>query len=283
MAINQKQVLSLQQKLSPQQIQMIKLLGVAHRAARTAYQTGDRGQYRAGGRGSCCRGRGTAPADFGRRVFALKTTPLPINSTHQQLLEGRQAAPGLPDRGTVVAGVPDRAARVPQPFRARDDTGRIPGREHRRGRLPAPRPGVRGRRHRLHGSGSRPRAEELEKLLGSHPRTGTRRHRRRAICRSACCCKWRRSLSHSRPRRLARKILTAYFDEFVEEALRKTDVAPAGLRGRFPRGHRRDQAPVAQARQPLLPTGGTDTTPYIIPDFILDYQDGHFRAVAQFV
>ena len=27
----------------------------------------------------------------------------------------------------------------------------------------------------------------------------------------------------------------------------------------------------------LYAEGGTDTTPYIIPDFILDYQDGHFQ------
>ena len=27
----------------------------------------------------------------------------------------------------------------------------------------------------------------------------------------------------------------------------------------------------------LYAEGGTDTTPYIVPDFILDYQDGHFQ------
>ena len=86
--------------------------------------------------------------------------------------------PVYPDRGTVVAGVPDRTAGLPQPFRARDAAGRLPGREHRRGRLPAPRPGVRGRRHRLHGGDRDHGRESWRHLLGHHPRTGTCRHRR---------------------------------------------------------------------------------------------------------
>lgn len=62
--INQKQVLSLQQKLSPQQIQMIKLLELPTMQARAADQAGDRGEHRVGGRRSYSGGRAAA-ADFG--------------------------------------------------------------------------------------------------------------------------------------------------------------------------------------------------------------------------
>ena len=81
---------------------------------------------------------------------------------------------------------------------------------------------------------------------------------------------------NSRPRRLARKILTAYFDEFVKKHYEK-------LMSRLQVSEDDFREAIAEIRHlspkpgNLYAEGGTDTTPYIIPDFILDYQDGHFQ------
>lgn len=80
---------------------------------------------------------------------------------------------------------------------------------------------------------------------------------------------------NTRPRRLARKILTSYFDEFVKKHYEK-------LMARLQISEDDFREAIAEIRHlspkpgNLYVEGGTDTTPYIIPDFILDYQDGRF-------
>lgn len=77
-------------------------------------------------------------------------------------------------------------------------------------------------------------------------------------------------------RRLARKILTSYFDEFVKKHYEK-------LMARLQVSEEEFREAIAEIRRlspkpgNLYAEGGTDTTPYIIPDFILDYQDGRFN------
>ena len=77
-------------------------------------------------------------------------------------------------------------------------------------------------------------------------------------------------------RRLARRILTSYFDEFVKKHYEK-------LIARLQVSEEEFREAIAEIRHlspkpgNLYAEGGTDTTPYIIPDFILDYQDGHFQ------
>ena len=76
-------------------------------------------------------------------------------------------------------------------------------------------------------------------------------------------------------RRLARRILTDYFDEFVKKHYEK-------LMARLQVGEEEFRDAIAEIRRlspkpgNLYTEGGTDTTPYIVPDFILDYHDEHF-------
>ena len=80
---------------------------------------------------------------------------------------------------------------------------------------------------------------------------------------------------NTRPRRLARKILTNYFDEFVkkhyEKLMARLQISEDDFRGAIAEIRHLSPKPGN-----LYAEGGTDTTPYIIPDFILDYQDGRF-------
>ena len=66
------------------------------------------------------------------------------------------------------------------------------------------------------------------------------------------------------------------FRRVRQEALRETDGAAAKSEDDF-----RDAIAEIRHLSPkpgnLYAEGGTDTTPYIIPDFILDYQDGRFN------
>ena len=81
---------------------------------------------------------------------------------------------------------------------------------------------------------------------------------------------------NTRARRLARKILTSYFDEFVKKHYEKLIARLQVSEEEF-----RDAIAEIRSLSPkpgnLYAEGGTDTTPYIVPDFILDYQDGHFQ------
>jgi len=79
----------------------------------------------------------------------------------------------------------------------------------------------------------------------------------------------------NRARRLARKIVTDYFDEFVkkhyEKLMTRLQVDEDDFRDALAEIKRLSPKPGN-----LYSEGGTDTTPYIIPDFILDYHDGRF-------
>lgn len=81
---------------------------------------------------------------------------------------------------------------------------------------------------------------------------------------------------NSRPRRLARKILTNYFEEFVKKHYEK-------LMARLQVSEDDFREAIAEIRHlspkpgNLYAEGGTDTTPYIIPDFVLDHTDGRFH------
>lgn len=81
---------------------------------------------------------------------------------------------------------------------------------------------------------------------------------------------------NSRARRLARKILTNYFDEFVkkhyEKLIARLQVTEDDFRAAID-----EIRHLAPKPGNLYSEGGSDTTPYIIPDFILDYHDGRFE------
>lgn len=80
---------------------------------------------------------------------------------------------------------------------------------------------------------------------------------------------------NSRPRRLARKILNLYFDEFVkkhyEKLIARLQVSEDDFREAIEEIKHLSPKPGN-----MYSEGGTDTTPYVIPDFILDYHDGKF-------
>lgn len=80
----------------------------------------------------------------------------------------------------------------------------------------------------------------------------------------------------TRPRRLARKILTSYFEEFskkhYEKLMSRLQVSVDDFREAIAEIRRLSPKPGN-----LYAEGGTDTTPYIIPDFLLDYQDDRFH------
>ena len=118
-------------------------------------------------------------------------------------------------------------------------------------------------------------AEELERLLGvlhelEPAGIGARNLRECLLMQMA------QIPINSRPRRLARKILTNYFEEFVkkhyEKLMSRLQVSEEDFREAIAEIRRLSPKPGN-----LYAEGGTDTTPYIIPDFILDYQDGRFQ------
>lgn len=77
-------------------------------------------------------------------------------------------------------------------------------------------------------------------------------------------------------RRLAKKILTHHFDEFVkkhyERLIARLQVSEEEFREAIAEIKRLSPKPGN-----LYTEGGTNTTPYIIPDFLLDYQEGEFQ------
>ncbi len=117
-------------------------------------------------------------------------------------------------------------------------------------------------------------AEELEKLLGiihelEPAGIGARNLQECLLLQMA------QIPVNSRPRRLARKILTAYFDEFVkkhyEKLMSRLQVSEDDFREAI-----EDITRLSPKPGNLYSEGGADTTPYVTPDFILDYHEGHF-------
>ena len=81
---------------------------------------------------------------------------------------------------------------------------------------------------------------------------------------------------NTRARRLARRILTSHFDEFVkkhyERLIARLQITEEDFREAIAEIRHLSPKPGN-----LYAEGGTNTTPYIIPDFLLDYQDGRFQ------
>lgn len=79
----------------------------------------------------------------------------------------------------------------------------------------------------------------------------------------------------TRARRLARKILANYFDDFVkkhyEKLMTRLQVSENDFREAIEEIRHLSPKPGN-----LYSEGGADTTPYVVPDFILDYHDGRF-------
>ena len=80
---------------------------------------------------------------------------------------------------------------------------------------------------------------------------------------------------NSRARRLAKRIITSHFEEFVKKHYEKLITRLQVDEDEF-----RDAIAEIRHLSPkpgnLYSEGGSDTTPYIIPDFMLDYHDGKF-------
>ncbi len=79
----------------------------------------------------------------------------------------------------------------------------------------------------------------------------------------------------SRMQRIAQKILASYFDEFAkkhyEKLMQRLQITEDEFRDVISEIRRLTPKP-----SNMYAEGGTDTTPYIIPDFILTYQEGQF-------
>ena len=272
MAINQKQVLSLQQKLSPQQIQMIKLLELPtvqleqrikqeiednivleeehaseeeeqpHQISVDEYlREDDTPSYKS-------RINNYSKDDKQRPVFLTEGRSLP-----EYLLE-QLGFRNLSERDMRLAaylvGSIDEDGYLRRDLESvADDIAFTLGIETS--------------------------AEELERLLGvlhelEPAGIGARNLRECLLLQMA------QIPINSRPRRLARKILTNYFEEFVkkhyEKLMSRLQVSEEDFREAIAEIRRLSPKPGN-----LYAEGGTDTTPYIIPDFILDYQDGRFQ------
>ena len=274
MAINQKQVLSLQQKLSPQQIQMIKLLELPavqleqrikqeiednivleeeERSAEDEEQPPQQISF-----DEYLREDDTPSYKSRINNFSKDDKQRPVYLTEgrslQEYLVEQLGYRNLPERDMRLAvyliGSIDEDGYLRRDLESvADDIAFTMGLETTAGELER----LLGIIHELEpaGIGARDLRECLLLQMAQMP-------------------------VNTRPRRLARKILTSYFDEFVKKHYEK-------LMARLQISEDDFRDAIAEIRH-LSPKpgnpyaeGGTDTTPYIIPDFILDYQDGRFN------
>lgn len=274
MAINQKQVLSLQQKLSPQQIQMIKLLELPavqleqrikqeiednivleeeERSAEDEEQPPQQISF-----DEYLREDDTPSYKSRINNFSKDDKQRPVYLTEgrslQEYLVEQLGYRNLPERDLRLAvyliGSIDEDGYLRRDLESvADDIAFTMGLETTAGELER----LLGIIHELEptGIGARDLRECLLLQMAQMP-------------------------VNTRPRRLARKILTSYFDEFVKKHYEK-------LMARLQISEDNFRDAIAEIRHlspkpgNLYAEGGTDTTPYIIPDFILDYQDGRFN------
>ena len=274
MAINQKQVLSLQQKLSPQQIQMIKLLELPavqleqrikqeiednivleeeERSAEDEEQPPQQISF-----DEYLREDDTPSYKSRINNFSKDDKQRPVYLTEgrslQEYLVEQLGYRNLPERDMRLAvyliGSIDEDGYLRRDLESvADDIAFTMGLETTAGELER----LLGIIHELEpaGIGARDLRECLLLQMAQMP-------------------------VNTRPRRLARKILNSYFDEFVKKHYEK-------LMARLQISEDDFRDAIAEIRHlspkpgNLYAEGGTDTTPYIIPDFILDYQDGHFQ------
>lgn len=274
MAINQKQVLSLQQKLSPQQIQMIKLLELPavqleqrikqeiednivleeeERSAEDEEQPPQQISF-----DEYLREDDTPSYKSRINNFSKDDKQRPVYLTEgrslQEYLVEQLGYRNLPERDMRLAvyliGSIDEDGYLRRDLESvADDIAFTMGLETTAGELER----LLGIIHELEpaGIGARDLRECLLLQMAQMP-------------------------VNTRPRRLARKILISYFDEFVKKHYEK-------LMARLQISEDDFRDAIAEIRHlspkpgNLYAEGGTDTTPYIIPDFILDYQDGRFN------
>ena len=274
MAINQKQVLSLQQKLSPQQIQMIKLLELPavqleqrikqeiednivleeeERSAEDEEQPPQQISF-----DEYLREDDTPSYKSRINNFSKDDKQRPVYLTEgrslQEYLVEQLGYRNLPERDMRLAvyliGSIDEDGYLRRDLESvADDIAFTMGLETTAGELER----LLGIIHELEpaGIGARDLRECLLLQMAQMP-------------------------VNTRPRRLARKILTSYFDVFVKKHYEK-------LMARLQISEDDFRDAIAEIRHlspkpgNLYAEGGTDTTPYIIPDFILDYQDGRFN------
>lgn len=273
MAINQKQVLSLQQKLSPQQIQMIKLLELPavqleqrikqeiednivleeeERSAEDEEQPPQQISF-----DEYLREDDTPSYKSRINNFSKDDKQRPVYLTEgrslQEYLVEQLGYRNLPERDMRLAvyliGSIDEDGYLRRDLESvADDIAFTMGLETTAGELER----LLGIIHELEpaGIGARDLRECLLLQMAQMP-------------------------VNTRPRRLARKILTSYFDEFVkkhyEKLMARLQISEADFRDAIAEIRHLSPKPGN-----LYAEGGTDTTPYIIPDFILDYQDGRF-------
>ena len=274
MAINQKQVLSLQQKLSPQQIQMIKLLELpaVQLEQRIKQEIEDNIVLEEEERSAEDEEQPPQQISFDEYLREDDTPSYKsrINNFSKDdkqrpvyLTEGRSLQEYLVEQ-LGYRNLPERDMRLAVYL-----IGSIDEDGYLRRDLESVADDI------AFTVGIETSAEELEKLLGiihelEPAGIGARNLQECLLLQMA------QIPINSRPRRLARKILTAYFDEFVKKHYEK-------LMARLQISEDDFRDAIAEIRHlspkpgNLYAEGGTDTTPYIIPDFILDYQDGRFN------
>ena len=274
MAINQKQVLSLQQKLSPQQIQMIKLLELpaVQLEQRIKQEIEDNIVLEEEERSAEDEEQPPQQISFDEYLREDDTPSYKsrINNFSKDdkqrpvyLTEGRSLQEYLVEQ-LGYRNLPERDLRLAVYL-----IGSIDEDGYLRRDLESVADGI------AFTMGLETTAGELERLLGiihelEPAGIGARDLRECLLLQMA------QMPVNTRPRRLARKILTSYFDEFVKKHYEK-------LMARLQISEDDFRDAIAEIRHlspkpgNLYAEGGTDTTPYIIPDFILDYQDGRFN------
>ncbi len=273
MAINQKQVLSLQQKLSPQQIQMIKLLELpaVQLEQRIKQEIEDNIVLEEEERSAEDEEQPPQQISFDEYLREDDTPSYKsrINNFSKDdkqrpvyLTEGRSLQEYLVEQ-LGYRNLPERDLRLAVYLIGSIDEGGYLRRD-----LESVADDI------AFTMGLETTAEELERLLGiihelEPAGIGARDLRECLLLQMA------QMPVNTRPRRLARKILTSYFDEFVkkhyEKLMARLQISEADFRDAIAEIRHLSPKPGN-----LYAEGGTDTTPYIIPDFILDYQDGRF-------
>ena len=265
MAINQKQVLSLQQKLSPQQIQMIKLLELpaVQLEQRIKQEIEDNIVLEEEERSAEEQPPQQISFDEYLREDDTPSYKSRINNFSKDdkqrpvyLTEGRSLQEYLVEQ-LGYRNLPERDLRLAVYL-----IGSIDEDGYLRRDLESVADDI------AFTMGLETTAEELERLLGiihelEPAGIGARDLRECLLLQMA------QMPVNTRPRRLARKILTSYFDEFVKKHYEK-------LMARLQISEDDFRDAIAEIRHlspkpgNLYAEGGTDTTPYIIPDFILD-------------
>ena len=275
MAINQKQVLSLQQKLSPQQIQMIKLLELPtmQLEQRIKQEIEDNIVLEEDER-PAEEDTGEEPQQISVEEY-LREDDTPsyksrINNYSKDdkqrpvyLTEGRSLQEYLVEQ-LGYRNLPERDMRLAVYL-----VGSIDEDGYLRRDLESIADDI------AFTMGIETSAEELERVLGEIHELEPAGIGARDL-RECLLLQMAQMPLDTRPRRLARKILTSYFDEFAkkhyEKLMARLQVSEEDFREAIAEIRRLSPKPGN-----LYAEGGSDAAPYIVPDFILDYQDGRFN------